>query len=70
MGVHRPGPPLTPKPTKPVGEELRHGGHIDVVRELVDGRAGSDYGDFGAPDRWEAYVARVQAAADLHADKS
>ncbi|HEY3512115.1 MULTISPECIES: hypothetical protein [Kribbella] len=53
-----------------MGEELRHGGHIDVVRELVDGRAGSDYGDFGAPDRWEAYVARVQAAADLHADKS
>lgn len=52
-----------------LGEECRHGGHIDVVRELVDGRAGSDYGDFGDPDRWEAYVARVQAAADVYRDR-
>ncbi|TCC40233.1 DinB family protein [Kribbella speibonae] len=52
-----------------LGEECRHGGHIDVVRELVDGRAGSDYGDFGDPDKWEAYVARVQAAADVYKDR-
>ncbi|WP_427886942.1 DinB family protein [Kribbella sp. GL6] len=50
-----------------LGEECRHGGHIDVVRELVDGRAGPDHTDFGAPAKWQAYVTKVQAAADLHA---
>ncbi|MFF0338882.1 DinB family protein [Kribbella sp. NPDC004875] len=53
-----------------LGEECRHGGHIDVVRELVDGRAGPDYGVFGSPEKWQAYVARVQAAADLFTDKN
>jgi hypothetical protein len=53
-----------------LGEECRHGGHIDVVRELIDGRAGSDQAVFGDPDKWREYVAKVQAAADLHADKS
>jgi hypothetical protein len=53
-----------------LGEECRHGGHVDVVRELIDGRAGSDYADFGDPDKWREYVAKVQTAADLYADKS
>jgi hypothetical protein len=53
-----------------LGEECRHGGHIDVVRELIDGRAGADHAAFGDPDKWRAYVAKVQAAADLHADKT
>lgn len=53
-----------------LGEECRHGGHIDVVRELIDGRAGADHASFGDSDKWREYVAKVQAAADLHADKS
>jgi integrase len=32
--------------------------------------AGSDYAAFGDPDKWREYVAKVQAAADLYADKS
>ena len=46
-----------------VGETAHHAGHADIVRELVDGRAGSDTGEFGA-DYWKAYLARVQQAAD------
>jgi hypothetical protein len=53
-----------------LAEECRHGGHIDVVREMIDGRAGSDYADFGGTTEWREYVAKVQAAADLFANKS
>jgi hypothetical protein len=46
-----------------VGETAHHAGHADIVRELVDGRAGSDTGEFDA-DYWATYVAQVQGAAD------
>jgi uncharacterized damage-inducible protein DinB len=49
-------------------ETARHAGHIDVVRELVDGQAGWLPGNENLPDRdrqwWADYVRRVQEAAD------
>jgi hypothetical protein len=53
-----------------LGEECRHGGHIDVVRELIDGRGGTDQAEFGDTEKWRQYVAKLQAAADVYADKS
>ncbi|MFC5678392.1 DinB family protein [Aeromicrobium endophyticum] len=45
-----------------VSETAQHAGHAEIVRELVDGRAGSDTSSAGAD--WVAHTARVQAAAD------
>lgn len=56
--------------TRVLGEECRHGGHIDVVRELIDGRGGPDQAEFGDTEKWRQYVAKLQAAADVYADKS
>lgn len=53
-----------------LGEECRHGGHIDVVRELNDGRAGANYTDFGGPEKWRAYVTKVEASADAFKGKA
>jgi uncharacterized damage-inducible protein DinB len=53
-----------------IGEESRHGGHIDVVRELIDGRADTYRDDFGDATKWREYVAKVQAAADVFVEKS
>jgi hypothetical protein len=47
-----------------LGEECRHGGHLDVVRELIDGRAGADQAAFGDADKWSRYVAKLRAAAE------
>lgn len=47
-----------------VAETAQHAGHIDVLRESVDGRGGSDHDDYGDADYWADYVARIQAAAD------
>lgn len=51
-----------------VAETARHAGHADIVRELVDGRAGQRPGDVNVPDLgtagWSAHAARVLAAAD------
>jgi hypothetical protein len=50
-----------------IGETNRHGGHADIVRELIDGTAGlrPDFG--GLPERdeawWAAYRARLEHAA-------
>jgi hypothetical protein len=43
-------------------ETAHHAGHLDIVRELVDGSTGSDTAESGTD--WPAYVARIQAAAD------
>jgi hypothetical protein len=48
-------------------ETAHHAGHLDIVRELVDGRAGADQDDSMDEDHWHAYVARIQAAADAFA---
>ncbi|WP_284744858.1 DinB family protein [Amycolatopsis sp. RTGN1] len=45
-------------------EAGHHAGHADIVRELIDGRAGGDHDDIGDTAWWEAYKARVQGAAD------
>lgn len=50
-----------------VAETAQHAGHADIVRELVDGRAGADQDDIGNADWWRRYVARIQAAADAFA---
>lgn len=48
-------------------ETARHAGHLDVLRELIDGRAGRFPEDRSLPGDdeidWAAYVAKVEAAA-------
>lgn len=53
-----------------LGETYRHGGHADIVRELVDGKVGSD-GEksllaYASDDdnAWADYVAKLTTAAD------
>jgi hypothetical protein len=43
-------------------ETAHHAGHLDIVREMIDGRAASDTGESGTD--WSAYVARIQDSAD------
>ena len=52
--------------TQVLAETAQHAGHCDIVRELIDGRAGRDSSGIGDEQWWESYVARVQAAADAH----
>jgi uncharacterized damage-inducible protein DinB len=51
-----------------VTETARHAGHIDILRELIDGQAGLREGATNLPERdeqwWSDYVARLQRAAD------
>jgi len=47
-----------------VAETAQHAGHAEIMRELVDGRTGSDTATSGTD--WASYVARIQAAADAH----
>lgn len=48
-----------------LGEVARHAGHADIVRELVDERAGNDDGNLPEQSReeWAAYRARLDEAA-------
>jgi hypothetical protein len=48
-----------------VDETARHAGHMDIVRELIDGAVGRYVGDRNiiAGYDWAAYRARVEAAA-------
>jgi hypothetical protein len=50
-----------------VGETARHAGHADIVRELIDGRAGPDHDEVFDETFWQKYLARIQAAADSFA---
>ena len=47
-----------------VAETAQHAGHADIVRELIDGKAGVDHDAFGGEAEWTQYLARTQAAAD------
>ena len=49
-----------------VAETAQHAGHADILRETIDGRAGSDHDLVGDEAHWSRYVAQVQAAADAH----
>lgn len=53
-----------------LAETARHAGHLDVLRELVDGTAGRFAGDPSFPGDvdWLAHVARVEDAARSAAD--
>ena len=50
-----------------VTETAQHAGHADILRELIDGRAGADHDGYGDDDTWRLYLAKVQAAADAFA---
>jgi hypothetical protein len=47
-----------------VAETAQHAGHADIIRELIDGRAGADHDEDLDEASWRDYVARIQAAAD------
>jgi hypothetical protein len=49
-----------------VAETAQHAGHADIIREMIDGRPGSDHEAAGDERWWTRYVARVQEAADRH----
>ena len=49
-----------------LAETAQHAGHADIVREMIDGRAGSDHDDAGDAAWWARYLERVQQAADSH----
>jgi len=49
-----------------VAETAQHAGHADVIRELIDGRAGPDHDDIDEAT-WRDYLAQVQAAANTFA---
>jgi hypothetical protein len=49
-----------------VAETAQHAGHADIVREMIDGRAGSGHDEVGDAAFWAAYVERVQTAANAH----
>ena len=48
-----------------VAETAQHAGHADILREMVDGRAGAA-DDMGDADWWRAHRQRIQDAADTH----
>ncbi len=49
-----------------VAESAQHAGHADILREGIDGRGGRDHDDVGDAAWWDAYVGRIQEAADAH----
>jgi Protein of unknown function (DUF664) len=49
-----------------VAETAQHAGHMDIVREMIDGRGGRSSGDIGDSAWWDRHLARVQQAADAH----
>ncbi|WP_031470269.1 DinB family protein [Sciscionella sediminilitoris] len=49
-----------------VDETAHHAGHIDIVRELIDGKGGTDAEDLGGAEWWRNYYAKVSEAAEQH----
>ncbi len=50
-------------------ETAQHAGHVDIVREVIDGQAGKDHEEIGDAQWWSDYVARIQDAADAFRDR-
>ena len=51
-------------------ETAQHAGHTDILREMIDGRAGADHDDIGDAAWWARHIERVQQAADSHRQPS
>ncbi|MFB9903580.1 DinB family protein [Allokutzneria oryzae] len=49
-----------------VAETAQHAGHADIVREMLDGRAGRDHDDVGDGEWWARHAERVRLAAEKH----
>jgi hypothetical protein len=47
-----------------VAETAQHLGHLEILRETIDGLGGRDHDEFGDAEHWARYVARIQDAAD------
>jgi hypothetical protein len=46
--------------------DQQHAGHADIVRELIDGKAGTAQDPLGDdPEFWARYVNQVREAADF-----
>jgi hypothetical protein len=45
-------------------ETAQHAGHADILRELIDARAGKDHDDIGDAAWWNNYLGSIQEAAD------
>jgi len=54
--------------TRVTAETAQHAGHADILRELIDGRAGNDHDDVGDADWWSNYLGSIQEAADTFRD--
>lgn len=56
-----------------VSETARHVGHVDIVRELIDGKAGGGRNATGLPEAddwdWRDWVARLETAARTAAER-
>jgi hypothetical protein len=50
-----------------IAETAQHAGHADIIRELIDGKAGPDHDEILDEASWRDYVAQIQAAADTFA---
>jgi hypothetical protein len=49
-----------------VADTAQHAGHADILREMIDGRAGRDHDKVGDAAWWARHVERVQQAAERH----
>lgn len=47
-----------------VAETAQHAGHIDILRENMDGQGGRDHDEQGDAEYWVGYVAAIQRAAN------
>ncbi|GAA1489275.1 DinB family protein [Brachybacterium sacelli] len=48
-----------------VAETSQHAGHADIVRELIDGRAGNLQNELGDdPEFWDRFTGRIRDAAE------
>ena len=54
--------------TRVTAETAQHAGHADILRELIDGRAGNDHDAIGDSAWWSNYHGRIQEAADTFRD--
>ena len=54
--------------TRVMTETAQHAGHADILRELIDGRAGKDYDDIGDAAWWKNYLGSIREAADRFRD--